>query len=50
MRIVAILNQSEVVGGEFFIAPCHVPELFESVEQMLDPVAQMVEIAGELMT
>ena len=40
-------DHGEVVGGEFFVARCDAPELFEFVEETLDPVAQTVEIAAE---
>ena len=40
-------DHGEVVGGELFVACCDAPELFEFVEETLDPVAQAVEHTAE---
>ena len=40
-------DHGEVVSGELFVARCDAPELFEFVEEALDPVAHAVEIAAE---
>ena len=41
------LDHGEVVGGEFFVACCDAPELFEFVEETFDPVAHAIENAAE---
>ena len=40
-------DHREIVGSEFLIACCYAPELFEFVEETLDPVAHAVESAAE---
>ena len=40
-------DHGEIVGGEFFVARCDASELFEFVEETLDPVAQAVEHTAE---